>query len=340
MKKYFNLFGLFGATLATALLLSTAVPTKVNGASLVEGPKVNWRVALWGKRRAVTESLEFLSEQLAKRTGGNFQFKLYYGAQLSKPKENLDGISLGAFEASLVLPAYHPGKVPELNVLDLGFLPLANLDVMFEVHSTIFAHPIIQKAMRKWNAHIFMPSMLPQYEIMGRGKPPRTMADFDGMRIRMLGGMRKAMQQLGAVPASVISTETYNALSRGTVDAISAPMSYMFHQYRLEDVSEWYTTNLKLGTISGPIVFNQAAYGKLPQQYKDLLEELRMPAAQAVVAAYKKFDKVNIPRFQRMLIPITYNAAQVGRASQKRWKAAVENVGQRQSGQVRRASAT
>ena len=82
--------GVFGFT-------SVAAPTETQ-AQTVEGPKITWRLSLWGKRRAFTESLEYVSAEVAKRTAGNFQIKLYYGDQLSKNKENLDGISLGAFE--------------------------------------------------------------------------------------------------------------------------------------------------------------------------------------------------------------------------------------------------
>ena len=69
-------------------------------AAMVDGPKVTWRLSLWGKRRAFSEGLEFLSAEVVKRTAGKFQVKLYYGEQLSKSKENLDGISVGAFEAA------------------------------------------------------------------------------------------------------------------------------------------------------------------------------------------------------------------------------------------------
>ena len=40
--------------------------------------------------------------------------------------------------------------------------------------------------MKKWNAKLLMSAALPQYEFMGRGKEPRTLADFKGMRVRAL----------------------------------------------------------------------------------------------------------------------------------------------------------
>ena len=104
----------------------------------VEGPKVSWKLSLWGKRRAFTEGMEYVSHQLSKCSGGNFTMKLFYGEQLSKSKENLDGIKLGAFEAATFCAAYHPGKNAPLNVLDLPFLQVVKHLVWMQVWAVIW----------------------------------------------------------------------------------------------------------------------------------------------------------------------------------------------------------
>ena len=77
-------------------------------------------------------------------------------------------------------------------MLDLPFLPLANFGVMRKVHDAVYNHPAAQEALGKWNAVIYMSNILPQYEYMGRGKPPQSVADFEGKRLRALGGMGRA----------------------------------------------------------------------------------------------------------------------------------------------------
>ncbi|MDP6706716.1 MAG: TRAP transporter substrate-binding protein DctP [Alphaproteobacteria bacterium] len=273
--------------------VSVGVSTEA-GAQAVKGPKVTWRLSLWGKRRAFTEGLEYIAAEIAKQTAGNFQIKLYYGEQLSKGKENLDGISIGAFEAALFCASYHPGKNAPLNVLDLPFLPLGNLDVMLKVHEVVYQHPAAKKALAKWNARLFMSNILPQYEYMGRGKPPQSVADFKGKRLRALGGMGRAAKAIGAVPTTMPASETYTALQRGTVDAIGFPFTYTFNAYKLDEVSDWYTTNMSLGTVNCPIVFNVNSWAKLPKQYQNLLESIKKGASEAQKAAYIKRDKINL----------------------------------------------
>jgi len=81
MNKYLS------GVAATAILFSFAT----------EAMAEEWNVSLWGKRRAFTEHVEKLAELVSEKTGGDFTLNISYGG-LSKNKENLDGISIGAFE--------------------------------------------------------------------------------------------------------------------------------------------------------------------------------------------------------------------------------------------------
>jgi TRAP-type C4-dicarboxylate transport system substrate-binding protein len=292
------------ASAAAVVLFGATAPRTVEAAEMVDGPNVTWRLSLWGKRRAFTEGLEHISAEAKKRTGGKFNIKLYYGEQLSKSKENLDAISVGAVDAALFCASYHPQKNAPLNVLDLPFLPLSNFDVMREVHNAVYAHPDAKKALLKWNAVLYQSSILPQYEYMGRGKPPATIADFKGKRLRALGGMGRSAKAIGAVPTTVPASEVYNALARGTVDAIGFPMTYAFSAYKVDEVADWYTTNMSLGTVNCPIVFNTDSYRKLPAQYKALLEELKLPASKIQQEAYAKKDRENLAAWPKKMTAV------------------------------------
>lgn len=302
--------------------------------AVTDGPKLNWKLSLWGKRRAFTEGMEYVSEHIKACTGGNFTMKLFYGEQLSKSKENLDGIKLGAFEAATFCAAYHPGKNAPLNVLDLPFLPLADFGVMRKAHDAIYAHPASQKALAQWNAHLYMSNILPQYEYMGRGPVPKAVSDFSGKRLRALGGMGRAAKLIGATPSSMPASETYTALQRGTVDAIGFPYSYTFAAYKLDEIADWVTTNMSLGTVNCPTVFSKGHWDKLPDSYKNLLNDLKDGAYAAIEADYKKKDIANEkkwkadPKMQMVQIPEDQMAEFRKVAGKPVWEAWVkENAG-------------
>ncbi len=85
-----------------------------------------WNVSVWGKRRAFTEHVEKLAELVSAKTNGEFTMNVSYGG-LSKNKENLDGISIGAFEMAQFCAGYHRDKNRVVTVLELPFLGVENL---------------------------------------------------------------------------------------------------------------------------------------------------------------------------------------------------------------------
>ena len=99
-----------------------------------------WNVSVWGKRRAFTEHIEKLAELVSDKTNGEFTMNISYGG-LSKNRENLDGISIGAFEMAQFCAGYHPDKNRVVTVLELPFLGVENLEQEVAVSSAVYAHP-------------------------------------------------------------------------------------------------------------------------------------------------------------------------------------------------------
>ena len=109
---------------------------------LMAADKVTWNMSLWGKPRAWTKGIEAMAAEVSEKSGGNFIIKVHYGG-LSKPKENLDGIKLGAFQMAVFCASYHPDKTPTLSASDLPFLPIGDLDIQEKVTEAFFQHPVV-----------------------------------------------------------------------------------------------------------------------------------------------------------------------------------------------------
>ena len=234
-----------------------------------EALAIEWNVSLWGKRRAFTEHVEKLAELVSKKTNGEFKLNLSYGG-LSKNKENLDGISIGAFEMAQFCAGYHRDKNPTLTVMELPFLGVSSLDEERKISLALYKHPAVKKDLARWNATLLMPSPMPQYNIAGVGDAPRKLADFDGMRVRATGGVGQAMKAVGGVPTSMTASEVYNALESGVVSSVAfAPHAHM--SFRTVDIAKWWTTNLNPGTVNCPIVVNTDALVGLSADHLDAL---------------------------------------------------------------------
>lgn len=291
-----------------ALSLSLAAPAAF--AQAVDGPKVEWKLGSWGKPRAITAGVELLAKQMSERTGGKFTINIGYGT-FGGERELLDILNAGGVQASMICSSYHPDKMPAYTALDLPFLPLPDFETQWAVHDAFHAHPHIVQEIAKWSAITYSANLLPQYEFIGKGKPPKTLADFKGMRVRALGGLGDAMKNLGAVPTSVPPTEVYTSMERGTVDAVSFPTTYAHASYKSYEIGSWYTTNLAPGTVACPTLINKTAWAQLPPQYQKLMLELRPRVRDALITAYHQADEKNIPLFKRKLTFVTYTPAEL-----------------------------
>ena len=246
------------ATLA-ATVASLAVPAAAE----------EWNVSLWGARRAFTEHVEKLAELVSEKTDGEFTLNISYGG-LSGERENLDGISIGAFEMAQFCAGYHPDKNPTLMVAELPFLGVDTLEEERAVSEALYAHPAVADDLARWNATLLMPSPMPQYNIIGMGEAPETLEGFEGISVRATGGIGTAMEDLGAVPTSMTASEVRQSMDSGVIQgAAFAPHAHM--SYGTVEAADWWTTNLNPGTVNCPVVVNADAMESLSPEHREAL---------------------------------------------------------------------
>ncbi len=266
--------------LATSILAT--LPLLLASQAIAES--VVWNVSLWGKRRAFTEHVEKLKELVEQKTNGDFRLNISYGG-LSKNKENLDGISIGAFEMAQFCAGYHRDKNPSITVLELPYLGVKSLEQERKISQKIYKHPAVIKDLARWNATLLMPSPLPQYNILGVGKAPTSFDGYKGLSVRATGGIGKAMKALGAVPTSMSATEVRQALDSGVIKAVAfAPHAHM--AFGTVETGKWWTTNLNPGTLNCPVVVNTDALEKLSQKNRKALLASVKPALDHYINHY------------------------------------------------------
>lgn len=228
-----------------------------------------WNVSLWGKRRAFTENVEKLAELVENKTNGDFKLKISYGG-LSKAKENLDGISFGAFEMAQFCSFYHNDKNPTITVTELPFTKDVSLARVAEIYQQVYDHPIVKKDLARWNATLLMPTPLPQYNIVSKTDVLKSLSDFKGVRVRGPGGIMGVLGKLGAVKTGVPFSEVRQSMDSGVIDAATfAPHAHL--ATKTYKVGKWASTNLNLGSANCPVVVNTDALNSLSEKNKAAL---------------------------------------------------------------------
>ncbi|SMX36969.1 TRAP transporter substrate-binding protein DctP [Maliponia aquimaris] len=251
----------------TAKLLATAVAFTF----VTEAAATEWNVSVWGSRRAFTEHIHKIADLVSEKTGGEFTMNISYGG-LSKNTENLDGISIGAFEMAQFCAGYHEDKNRAITVLELPFLGVNTLAEEVAVSHAVYAHPAVAEEMAQWNARMLMTSPMPQYNLVGTGEPRDELAEFDGMRVRATGGLGQAFAAVGGVPTSVTSAEAYQAMESGVVDTV-AFAQHAHLSFGTINQADWWTENLNPGTVNCPVVVNIDAYNALTDAERTALDE-------------------------------------------------------------------
>ena len=250
----------------------------------LEAAATEWNVSVWGKRRAFTEHVEKLAELVSEKTNGEFTMNVSYGG-LSKNRENLDGISIGAFEMAQFCAGYHRDKNRVITELELPFLGVENLEQEVAVSAAVYAHPAATDEMAQWNAKLLMTSPMPQYNLVGTGDPKTSLSDFEGMRVRATGGIGNAFAAVGGVPTSVTATEAYQAMESGVVDTV-AFAQHAHLSFGTINQAEWWTANLNPGTVNCPVVVNIDAYDALSDEHKAALDSSVSEALDHYLANY------------------------------------------------------
>lgn len=250
-------------------LLGQAAVIAIATSFATQALATEWNVSLWGKRRAFTEHVEKLAELVSEKTDGAFTLNISYGG-LSNNRENLDGISIGAFEMAQFCAGYHRDKNPSITVLELPFLGVSSLQQERDLSMKLYQHPAVVADLERWNATLLMPSPLPQYNLVGVGDAPASLADFAGLTVRATGGIGAAMKTVGAVPTSMSATEVRQAMDSGVIKAVSfAPHAHM--SFGTIENGKWWTTNLNPGTVNCPVVVNTDALDALSDAEREAL---------------------------------------------------------------------
>jgi len=278
-------------TRLVAVLVAALLPLASASAQTV------WNVSMWGSSRAVTVAIEYLAEEIEKRTNGDLRMVVHFGEAISPARDNIDGVSFGAFEAAHICPSYHPGKTPALLGMELPFLPFKDIRASHDVALKIHKHPVVEAELGRFNARVLQHVIAPRYEFMGRGEAPVELDQWRSMRVRAPGAIGEGVRALGGRPTSVPAPEIYTSIERRLFDAAALPFSYTFGSYRIHEVADWYTFNMNFAIPSCVIIVSLDAWRDLTDEQRAMIEEINVEAYRLQFEALADADTAWIPEF-------------------------------------------
>ena len=164
------------------------------------------------------QALRFMGRQIAERSNGRHEVKVFHSRQLGEEKETLEQTRAGAIDLNRTNVALIGNLIPSMNVLALPFL-FRSIDHMQKV----LDGPIGEEILGSFEPFGFVG--LAFYDSGARSiynsiRPVRSLADLKGLRIRVQqsGQMSEMMRMLGANPVELPYGQVLTGLATRLID--------------------------------------------------------------------------------------------------------------------------
>ncbi len=211
--------------------------------------------------------------EVEKRTNGQLKFEIYPGGSLVKPVEQWGAMANGSLDMSLYPLAYAGGRVPELNI---GLMPA--LVTSYEQGLRWKDAPIGKELTRivEEKGVKIVTWVWQAGGIASRGKPILQPDDVKGLKFR--GGSKEMDMMLkaaGASPTNVPSSEIYNAMQSGVLDAALTSSTSLI-SFRLHEHAKHVTTarDKTFWFMFEPIMMSKASFDKLTPEQQNIVMEV------------------------------------------------------------------
>lgn len=249
------------------------------------------------------EALEWVSNEIERRTGGAVRITHYWGGSLLAYGNILDGTRTGVTDIGSVFVDAHPSELPLANITTLPLAVGTPVD-MARVQRAVYQIPAVKAELDKYNQFYWLPNIWPPITLCTK-TPVQSTADLKGKRIRGYGNTIVFLGRLGAVPVTMSGDETYTALGRGTLDGAFAPTNN--HLARKYDEVAPYMLMYALGVdLGGITTFNKDTWAKLSPEHQKVLQEVANEFIQIIADYARKTAEQDLIAMKQAGMTFTY----------------------------------
>ncbi len=227
------------------------------------------------------KALLMFAEDVKQRTKGGVEVQLFPAEQLAKAGENFPGVARGAFEAALSVNVQWGTTIPEMNAPTIPFF-FTDLE-RIKKFPTSEARKYLDGLLAKRGVHSVSWLYITRQSIFTSGKKPiKTLADFQGLKIRGLNTLTdNALKAVGAAPSAMPGSEVYQGLQTGVLDAgltdVSAAVSRRYYEVQK------FGTVLPYFTVYFHMYANPKWWQRLKPEYRAAIEAAAAKNEQDIV---------------------------------------------------------
>ncbi|MCO4769379.1 MAG: TRAP transporter substrate-binding protein [Deltaproteobacteria bacterium] len=286
-----------GATTATLAGVATACGDGASQGDAVSAPvvakkKVTWRLASSFPRSLDTifGGAEVLAERVTAMSGGAFTIKTHPAGELVPGLEVMDAVQGGAVQVGHTASYYYTGKSKALAF---------DCTVPFGLTARQQSAWLLEGGGLELMREVFAPFGILNFPAGNTGvqmggwfkKKIESLADLEGLKMRIPGFGGKVMDRLGATVQVLAGGDIFPALERGAIDATEwvgpyDDLSLGFYKVaKVYHYPGWWEPGPSLSYY-----VNKSAWDKLPKEFQEIFTAA---AAESAVAMQTRYDARN-----------------------------------------------
>ena len=257
------------------------------------------------------------AKEVERRTKGQVKITIYAGGTLTPAQQCYEGVVNGISDLGMSCFAYTPGRFTLLEGLDLPLgYPTGAVATRVATELAQKYQPQEVAGVHVLYIHAHGPGLL------ASKKPVRTLEDMKGLKVRSTGLSQKIVTALGGTPVAMPQPDTYEALSKGVVDATLCPIETLKGWKQGEVISSVTDATAVGYTTAMFVVMNKARWEKLPADVQKTITDV---SAEWVAKHGEAWDQADaegrefVQGLNREMITLTAE-------QQQRWKDAVKPV--------------
>jgi len=261
------------AGLVTGAAAASSVPLAAPAIAQSQ-PEVKWRLtsSFPNSLDTIFGGAPTLAKAVKEMTDGKFIIDVFPAGEIVPGLQALDAVQAGTVEAAHTVSYYYVGKDPTFALpASVPFGLNARQQNAWLYHGG--GNELVNEFLANYNI-VGMPGGNTGTQMGGWfRKEINSVADLNGLKMRIAGIAGRVLQPLGLVPQQLAGGDIYPALERGTIDATEWVGPYDDEKLGFYQVAKYYY--YPAFWEGGPTVhfmFNKERYEALPAAYKVALE--------------------------------------------------------------------
>jgi TRAP-type C4-dicarboxylate transport system substrate-binding protein len=266
-----------------------------------------------------TQLLVPWSEDVGKASGGAVEIKIFAGAAIANYANVLDRVTNAVADIGWGGHGYYPTQFAKSFVAMLPF-ETRNAKEACGALWALYEKGLIADEYQSMKLIGF--GDFPNVSLHSR-KPIATLADMRGLKVVALSrAVGQALEKLEAAPIVLQFTEVYQALQRGTVDAVAGGFPTVPSLKLTEVTSHHLVTSL--GTEAMFLFMNKDSYARLPEAGRGAVD--RLSGEPFTKRAMVFFDALDAEQTDAVAKQAGQSIVQLSPAEEARWKGQVASL--------------